>query len=159
MRTFNRVGLAAVMIGAAIVGCSGESHTGPTELSVDGELAQLRQRIGDLTVAVQAAGRMTPELQAEVLSIQEGVEHWQARSGRHDISVTRSVRRTPEAGSSSVSAAQRGDPNPGSCPTCPTITVMNGHVCFLVSYGCNPGQIISHWCEYVCFQTLSVTAG
>jgi hypothetical protein len=151
MRAFTHAGLT-LLLGAAIAGCTGETRTGPTpsEPSIEAELAQIRQRVWDLKGAVEAAGRMTPALQAQLDDVRARVERWQARSGRQDVSVSGGHRRT-EDNSTAVSAAQRGDPGSGGCLPCPPVTTMNGKVCFLEYSSCTPGQIITRWCQYVCF--------
>jgi hypothetical protein len=152
MRAFTQVGFTALLIGVAIAGCSGDTRTGPTpappEPSIEAELAQIRQSVWDLKGAVEAAGRMTPALQARLDDIRVRVGRWQERSGRQDVSVSGGHRRT-EDNATAVTTAQRGDPG-GSCLPCPPVTVIGGRVCFLEYSSCTPGSFIGRWCQYVC---------
>lgn len=152
MRAFTQVGMTALLLGAAIGGCSGDTRTGPNtpaEPSIEAELAQIRQSVWDLKGAVEAAGRMTPALQAQLDDIRARVGRWQTRSGRQDVSVSGGHQRARD-NATAVTTAQRGNPGGGSCLPCPPVTVIGGRICFLEYSSCTPGQIISRSCQYVC---------
>ncbi len=150
--------ISAAALTAPLPGCIDHPATGPTaasQLSVEAELVQLRQRVGDLRTAVRMAGRLTPALEQELASITKGIETWQARSGRHDISFRQETHAHPvqAGGNGKPALAPRGGGG-GTCTPCPLIieSIGGGLVCFLHYEGpCpRPGDIVGRICAYTC---------
>ncbi len=149
--------ISAAALAAPLPGCVDRQVTEPTstaQWSVEAELAQLKQRVGDLRAAVQVAGRLTPGLQQELASITKSIKNWQARSGRKDINVTQMTHPHPGQ-DGTLALAPRGSGG-GACAHCPPIIVSGGQVCFLQSEGSCPGPFgAGRICVYSCIGFLS----
>jgi hypothetical protein len=130
----------------------------------DAERAVLIQQVKNLKSSIETGGGLTPELQRELEVVSARVSAWQTRTGRTDLTVTRTSRgggaHAPalattgaKASDAAASAAIKGGGGVVEpCGTCPDLTYYADKVC--ISLGTpicadEPGGL--KLCVYQCF--------
>jgi hypothetical protein len=141
--------LVAAVMAVSLAGCASEPSSGASD---ETEMELLVQRTFALQKNVGTAGRMTAELRSELTVLASDVEAWQQRTGRSDISVSRS-RPAREEG---VAARPISPVAPGGCTPCPLISLSEGKVCFLIEESPCRDDIIAKVCAYICLSTPAI---